>query len=74
MHNYFAIETEAEFRRQEWERAVRADDRSAASLPGSGQRVRLSLPRLSFFSQGRLRLPRLSVGTPVASRSHSAPC
>ena len=37
MNNYYAIETEAEFRRREWQRAVEADARAAQVCRGSGR-------------------------------------
>jgi hypothetical protein len=53
MHNWYAMETEAEFRRQDWEREVIAAARAAQVQPNTG---RFQWPRLP-----RLALPRLSV-------------
>ena len=36
MHNWYAMETEAEFRRQDWEREVIAATRAAQAQPKTG--------------------------------------
>ena len=58
MYNYFAIEAEAEFRRQEWQRAGEADARVAqASAASRGTRgPHLSLPSLRSLAATRLHL------------------
>ena len=53
MHNWYAMETEAEFRRQDWEREVIAATRAAQVQPKTG---RFHWPRLP-----RLALPNLRV-------------
>ena len=53
MHNWYAMETEAEFRRQDWEREVIAAARAAQAQPNNG---RFHWPRLP-----RLALPNLRV-------------
>jgi hypothetical protein len=60
MNNWYAIQTEAEFRRREWQRAVEADARAAQALPANG---RMRWPRISHLTLSNLRslaLPRLS--------------
>jgi hypothetical protein len=64
MSNWYTIETEAEFRRREWQRAVEADARAAQARPANGQprwpRIAhpwlanlrsLAVPRPSFASR-----------------------
>ena len=60
MSNWYAIETEAQFRRREWERAVEANTRAAQVRPVSRQ---LRWPRIAQLSLANLRslaLPRPS--------------
>jgi hypothetical protein len=60
MNNWYAIETEAEFRRREWQRAVEADARAAQARPAVG---RMRWPRVSHLTLATLRsllLPRPS--------------
>ena len=65
MHNWFAMETEAEFRRQEWMRAV-SNDKRATRLASRGEPNLLQ--RISAWT-----LPRPSgsteKSTPVTARS-----
>ncbi len=57
MFIYEAIKTEAEFRRQEWQRAVEADARVAQASTGKGRPrwPHLSLPRVRSLVALRLR-------------------
>jgi hypothetical protein len=48
MHNWYAMETEAEFRRQDWEREVIAAARAAQIPPTNGRFHWLRLPRLAL--------------------------
>jgi hypothetical protein len=62
MHNAYAIELEADFRRHEWQREVVADARAALAvservLPSWMHLPRLSLPSLNL--QQFSALPRL---------------
>lgn len=50
MHNWYAMETEAEFRRQDWEREVKAAARVAQAESSNGRFHWLRLPRLSLPS------------------------
>ena len=61
MHNWFAIESEAEFRRQEWARAVEADVRSSRALAQLSQPRRFHLPRLAMPPVTRKAAPGLTV-------------
>jgi hypothetical protein len=61
MHNWYAMETEAEFRRQEWEREVIAETRAAQAQPNNGRfhwprLPRLALPTLRMQSAAPLHL------------------
>lgn len=52
MHNWYAIENEAAFRRQEWEREVAADARAAAARAA---RPRFRLGAIPHGALARLR-------------------
>jgi hypothetical protein len=70
MHNWHAIENEAEFRRQEWERTAAADARAALACPERPKLRWLRLPKLSLpgLSLQRLAAPGLSLPAPAAPR------
>lgn len=68
MHNWYAVETEAEFRRQEWERAIAADARAALASTERVWPSWLHIPRLSLTGFKRLATPRWSFASPGASR------
>ena len=51
MHNWFAMETEAEFRRQEWARAV-SNDKRATRLGARGEQNLLQ--RISTWTMPRI--------------------
>jgi len=73
MHNWFAIETEAEFRRQEWERAVIADDRVAQLKT---DKVIPRWPRLPYLSLIGFRQKigaRFAFALPAATHADCAP-
>jgi hypothetical protein len=60
MHNWYAMEVEAESRRQEWERARIAADRAAEAEASAAGRVgtrQLPRPRLSFSHLRSLVVP-----------------
>ena len=71
MNNYYAIETEAEFRRREWQRAVEADARAAQVCTGNG---RMHWPRLSLTSVRSFAAPRLPFASSLATRRRTAAC
>ena len=52
MNNWYAIETEAQFRRREWERAVEANARAAQARPASRE---LRWPRIAQLALANLR-------------------
>jgi hypothetical protein len=52
MSNWYAIETEAQFRRREWERVVEADARAAQARPVNRQ---LRWPRIAQLALANLR-------------------
>ena len=64
MHNWYAIEVEAESRRQEYERARAAADRTAEAPPSANGRTRFSA--LQFFRQRFSRSSSRSLVVPVA--------
>jgi hypothetical protein len=71
MHNYFTVETEAEFRRQEWQRAVAAEARVA--LVGTGK-TRPPWPPLAVMRVRAFLAPRLPVFAPWVPRRCSVAC
>jgi hypothetical protein len=74
MHNWYAIESEAEFRRQEWEREVARETQAAlASVEGVKPRW-LQLPKVSLFGAKKLTMPKVSLFAPFASRQAAAAC
>jgi hypothetical protein len=60
MSNWYAIETEAKFRRREWERAVEADARAAQARPAHRQTRWPWIGHLTLASLKSLAVPRLS--------------
>ena len=71
MNNYYAIETEMEFRRREWQRAVEADARAAQVCAGNGRKY---WPQLSLPSLRSVLAPRLPFSTSLGARRRSAAC
>ena len=72
MHNWYGIETEAEFRRQEWQRTIEADARSELARSGSAERGGWRLPHVSLARLRGLSAPRLPFGAPLAPRRPAA--
>ena len=68
MNTWYGIETEAEFRRQEWQRAIEAEQRVAQARAGRAASQRFHLPRLSLARLRALATPRLPATSPVAPR------
>ena len=60
MNNWYAVETEAEFRRREWQRAVEADALAAQARPANGRMRWPRLGRLTLANLRSLALPRPS--------------
>jgi hypothetical protein len=71
MNNYYAIETETEFRRREWQRAAEADARAAQVCTGNGRK---HWPRLLSMSVRSFAMPRLPFLSPLATRRCSPAC
>jgi hypothetical protein len=71
MHNYFTVETEAEFRRREWQRAVEADARAALAHTGNGHKP---WPHLSLMNLRAFVAPRLRFSAPWVPRRCSVAC
>ena len=68
MHNWYGVETEAEFRRQEWQRMVEADARATQAMSGRAVVRQAPLPRLFLARLRALSLPRLSFSPPLTPR------
>ena len=65
MHNTFSIETEAAFRRDEWQRAVEADVRASQVAAKTSKPRRFQLPHLSLAGLRSLAATRLSFTSPA---------
>jgi hypothetical protein len=67
VQNWFAIETEAEYRRQEWARAVAADTKAAAAQADRAERRWPRLPSIAMFRLNwkRRALPRWPLAKPI---------
>jgi hypothetical protein len=72
MHNWYGIETEAEFRRQEWQRIVAAETRAAQASAGQTGSRGFRLPQFSLARLRSLGAPRLPVGSSLAPRRAAA--
>jgi hypothetical protein len=74
MNNWYAIETEAEFRRREWQRAVEAEARAAQARPENGH---LRWPRVALLTLANLRslaVPRPSVTSRLEPDCRTVAC
>jgi hypothetical protein len=58
MNNWYAVETEAAFRRREWQRAVEADALAAQARPANGRTWWPRLGRLALTNLRALAMPR----------------
>ena len=74
MHNWFAMETEADFRRHEWERAAAAEARIAQIASSPAHRRPMHLPRISLADLQRFVAQRLVFGGPSDFRRRAASC
>jgi hypothetical protein len=61
MNNWYAIETEAEFRRREWQRAIETDARAAQARPANRQMRWPRIPHLTLANLRSLAAPRPSL-------------
>ena len=68
MHNTFSIETEAAFRRAEWQRAVNADALASQATARMPKPRRFQLPHLSFPGLRSLATARLPFSSPAQRR------
>ena len=68
MHNWYGIETEAEFRRREWQRAIEADARAAQASAGRAESRGFRLPHVFLARLRALGTPRQPFVSPVAPR------
>ena len=68
MHNWYSIETEVEFRRQEWQRMVEADVRAALADTGPGERGHWRVPHGFLARLRALRAPRWPFSPPAETR------
>ena len=60
MSNWYTIETEAEFRRREWQRAVEADARAAQARPAKRKIPGPGIAQLILANLKSLAVPRPS--------------
>ena len=74
MQNYYTIETEAEFRRREWERAAEGDARAAQARPTNGGLPGLHLPQFALATLRSLSAPRLPLTSPLAPDCPTPAC
>ena len=74
MQNYFAIETEAAFRRREWQQAAAADARAAQARSSNGHRRWPHLPHLVVASLRSLSAPRLPLAAPLRPEAPTPAC
>jgi hypothetical protein len=72
MHNWYGIETEAEFRRQEWQRLAEADARAALAGTVRGESGRGRVPHGFLARLRALGAPRWPIGAPAAPRRPAA--
>jgi hypothetical protein len=74
MYDWYRIETEAEYRRREWQREVEADLRATEAIAGNGRTHESRLPHLSLASLRSLTAPRLPFTSPLAPRRRTVAC
>lgn len=72
MHSYHAVETEAAFRRFEWERAV-IENARVGLLHECAPSLWFDLPRIPALSWNRL-MAKLGLASPIVVQSPAAPC
>jgi hypothetical protein len=74
MNNWHAIETEVEFRRREWQRAVEAEARAAQARPANGQRRWPRIAQLALANLRSLAVPRPSFTTRLEPDCRTVAC
>ena len=72
MHNWYGIETETEFRRQEWQRMVAAETRAAQASAGHMGSRGFRLPQISLARLRSLVAPRQPFTSPLTPRRAAA--
>jgi hypothetical protein len=72
MHNWYAMETEAELRRQDWEREVIAAARAAQAQPNNRRFHWLRLPRLALPNLRVQPAARLQLSPALESERRAA--
>jgi hypothetical protein len=74
MNNWYTIETEAEFRRREWQRAIEAEALAAQARPANGRTRWPRLGRLTLPNLRSLALPRPGFTTRLEPDCSTAVC
>jgi hypothetical protein len=77
MNNWYAVETEAAFRRREWQRAVEADALAAMATqarPGNGRTWWPRLGRLTLANLRSLATPRPSFSSRLEPDCRTVAC
>ncbi len=72
MHNWYGIETEAAFRRREWQREVEREARLSLTTSGNGRVRQRRLPRISLANLSASISPWLPLTSPLAPRRRTA--
>jgi hypothetical protein len=74
MNNWYAIETEAAFRRREWQRAVEADALALLARPAIGRTRWSWLGRLTLANLRSLAVPRPSLSARLEPDCRTVAC
>jgi hypothetical protein len=74
MNNWYAIETEAAFRREEWTRAAAAEARAAQSQSTGAKLQFAGRPHLNLARLRSLTAPRLLFTSPLKPECRTAVC
>jgi hypothetical protein len=77
MNNWYAVETEAAFRRREWQRAVEADALAALASQARSANGRARWPRLGRLTLANLRsvaMPRPSFSSRLEPDCRTVAC
>ena len=74
MNNWYTVETEAAFRRREWQRAVEDDARAAQARPANGRAWWPRFGRLTLANLKSLAVPRPSITTRLEPDCRTVAC
>jgi hypothetical protein len=74
MNNWYTIETEAEFRRREWQRAIEAEARAAQARPANGHERWSRIGRTGLAKLRSFALPRPSFTPRLEPDCRTATC